>query len=547
MIKIGLQPHSVYPWRTASGASTIQIRGLFRYRGRYYESGIPEELLNIRSEEDFKAALAHLSGNFALVCRFNGKTIAAVDRISIYPLFFSQSGADITISDRFTWMEQQQPDLQGDPESLLEFLATQMVLSNRTLAKGVYVLNAGQYLVADDTSGALTIHDYDTHRHTEAYPNDFTYLKQKHEEVIDDVFRRMIDSLHGRKVILFLSGGYDSRLVAVQLHKFHYTNVLCVSFSTAYTPEVQVAKEVAAQLGFEWKLLEVDNHYVRSLAQENSSFAAYQSAASNGFRVPYLEFVLLKPYFDRGELPKDCVIVNGNSGDFIEGDQFSPRFVPGESYTSDALVDAILERHFLLSGKKICSYPGFRTTISSILQLDANRSYSYAECQELYEQFNWRERQCKYVVNSINEAEEFLHTDWRLPLWDDALVDFWLNVPIEQRAFRSLYLRIVGEESFPTANTKTLYLHSVQRLKALFPQLIWMLYPLKKAISFLKPDSLFYTVSFKQFLEVLSYTKGYQTDTISVYAYLLSQTLYQKYYGNTRRFIKHMLSCEAVI
>lgn len=541
MTAIKLRTHDIYPWRSGKNTCEVWIRGLFRYRGVYYEDGIPDELLKISSVEDFKAARSHLSGNYALICRVGELTFAAVDRIAVYPLFYASSAQGPLISDSFSIMESHQEQPYGDEESQMEFLATQMVIGNRTMIKNVYTVEAGQYLVIDET-GRAALHDYDTHSHTESYPNDVAWLTKKHNEVVNDVFERMISTLHGRKVILFLSGGYDSRLVAVQLHKHNYTNVLCVSFGKESDREASVAHKVADALGFEWILLDTDPHYVRTLVQKDTEMQAYQVHASNGLRVPYLEAVLLRPYFESGKIPMDCVIVNGNSGDFIEGDQFCSQFVPGEEYSSNQLIDTILDKHFTLSGKVVSKYPPFRHVIYNLLHLSKDKMYSYDECQELLEQFNWRERQCKYVITSMYECEDLHHVDWRLPLWDDALVDFWLNVPIEQRAHRNLYYKIVGHEKLPTANIITPYRKLIDFSKEHFAPLISFLYPFKKLHDFLRPDSPYYSAGVCEYLKVLSYTKGYRTGSISLYAYVLSQTIYKPYFGNTCKFVKKRLN-----
>lgn len=540
MTTVELCTHDIYPWCSGKDTCEVWIRGLFRYKGVYYEDGIPSELLKISSEADFKAVHSQLSGNYALICKVGELTFAAVDRIAVYPLFYSCSAQGALISDSFAIMERHQEHPCGDEESQMEFLASQMVIGNRTMIKNVYTIEAGQYLVIDEM-GRAVLHDYDTHSHTESYPNDVAWLTEKHNEVVDDVFERMISTLHGRKVVLFLSGGYDSRLVAVQLHKHDYTNVLCVSFGKESDREASVAHKVADALGFEWILLNTDSHYVRTLIRTDVKMQAYQVHASNGLRVPYLESVLLRPYFESGKIPTDCVIVNGNSGDFIEGEQFYPQFVPDKEYSCDQLIDAILDKHFTLSGKIVSEFPAFRHEIYNLLHLSKDRMYSYDECQELFEQFNWRERQCKYVITSMYECEDLHHVDWRLPLWDDALVDFWLNVPIEQRAHRNLYYKIVGHENLPTANIITPYRKFINFSKEHLAPIISFLYPFKKLHDFLKPDSSYYSAGVSEYLSILSYTKGYRTNFISLYAYVLSQTIYKQYYGNTRQFVKKMM------
>ena len=57
---------------------------------------------------------------------------------------------------------------------------------------------------------------------------------------------------------------------------------------------------------------------------------------------------------------------------------------------------------------------------------------------DIYENWEYSERQCKFVVNG-QKAYEFLNFDWFLPLWDSEFVKFWTTIPIELRYKQSLY------------------------------------------------------------------------------------------------------------
>ena len=541
MVKILVREHGVYPWQGSLEEDGTIIRGVFYYDGKRYEHGIPEELRHIETEEEFQAKQKKLTGRYALICRGTNRTFFAVDRISIYPLFYGLSEKnDMVISDSFALIEQETGAVCPDTEGMLQFLSTQSTYGNRTLSKKIQTLMAGQYAVLNHETQELSVRDYDTHSHTESYPHDEQWLTQKHEEVLDDVFSRMIQELNGKKVILFLSGGYDSRLVALQLKKHGYSNVICVSFGKHKSRDFNVAKEVAAKLGFEWMSIEADPNAMQHLLDDESK-KHWLTQCSNGFRTPYLEAILLRPYFERGILPKDGVIINGNSGDFIEGEQFCPNFTPGGSYHADDIVDAVLARHFTLSGEGLKNHKQHRNTIKTELHLDDHGTYSYFECQELYEQINWRERQSKYVVNSVWECEELHQMEWKLPLWDDALVDYWLNVPIDERAHRKLYYKMVHADALPSANVMTPYLLMMNTIKKWCFPLIRMAYPVKKMLGYLRNDSDYYICDRQTFSKILSYTRGFETNTVTVVCYMVAQHLYSRYFGDVVKFAKEQI------
>lgn len=57
---------------------------------------------------------------------------------------------------------------------------------------------------------------------------------------------------------------------------------------------------------------------------------------------------------------------------------------------------------------------------------------------DLSEFWEWQERQANYMVNSVR-VYEYWGYEWRIPLWDMELVQFWKSVPAHLRADRKLY------------------------------------------------------------------------------------------------------------
>lgn len=80
--------------------------------------------------------------------------------------------------------------------------------------------------------------------------------------------------------------------------------------------------------------------------------------------------------------------------------------------------------------------PLFRDRIrKSVGDISVHGNDSYANAIEL---FDLNGRQTKFIVNSVR-VYEFFGFQWRIPLWDTELIDFFLQVPISCRINQLLY------------------------------------------------------------------------------------------------------------
>ena len=261
----------------------------------------------------------------------------------------------------------------------------------------------------------------------------------------------------------------------------------------------------------------------------NKEFIEFVKTASNGVCTPYYQGILAREFINQGLIPKDSVIVTGNSGDVLEGAHFNPKFEEGESYTKDEIIDEIISAHYMLFGKNFSKKKIFRKYVSIIIDsIEQKNIYTYKECNDILEFFNWRERQSKYVINDVRCYDEFLSNEWRLPLWDSEFMNFWLKVPIELQKNRNLYYEYVKEEKFLTANDPTIYLKAMNFMKAKAMTIVELLYPIRKLVNFCFGESPFYAVNIIDYLRILRITKGYMTNTITSHIYFELTRIYNE-------------------
>lgn len=505
------------------------FKGHLYFREKFYDGNIDNILDVVASEEELESTLKQFNGNFCLVCEREDKTYLAVDRIMSFPLFYAKVGADVYISDAVEQVKLKAGINSVNKKTAKEFKAAGFVLSDSTVFSGIKFVLAGTYVVIDNLTGNISVKRYFRHIHGNYLKGNMDQLALMLETVTDNVFRRLVKELNGRQVALFLSGGYDSRLVAVMLHKLNYSNVVCFSFMTRQGREEDVAKEIAKDLGYKWILL--NSVEIFNKIKDDTDYEKYLLEASSGIVMPYLMGCMLKGFLEDGTLNKNCVVITGNSGDVIEGNAFSQALMEKDAFTKDEIVQEIVDTHCYLHGMEYGRQRYIRNLVAQ--DIPDKEIYSCAEAQDIYELYNWQHRQTKYIVSDIRAYDIYLNIDWRLPLWDNELVDFWLRIPIEFREKRKLYYYYLKEQKWDDANGISFYsaLREKIRNKALY--ILKFFYPIRKIYEYeLEKKWIYYGVDFKEYLNILRITGGYKMNDKTTRVLKFFNTYYHPLFTN---------------
>lgn len=510
MIDVHVGTHRVHPWQSGDG---LWVRGWFFHADAFFEG--PEAHAHlVARKQDLASVLPELIGAFAIISSDGEQAWVAVDRVRTFPLVVATVGHSRLVTDRIEDVPGVEAKASMDRDSVREYLATGYVTGPRTLYPDVTQVEAGQTLTIGP--GGDQRHDYYLHEHVEGTADVADQLARL-DETVQRVFGRLTTSLRGRQVVLLLSGGYDSRLVAVNLRRAGYDNVVCVSFGTENTREHQVAKEVAEGLGYPWHMLDIPDGWLRERF-DSQKFSTFIRDAGGGVSTPYYMGLLVERAVDAGIVDRDAVVVTGNSGDLVEGKQMTASLVAAESSSMEEVVDAIVSRHYMLWGKSYGDQPEFRQRVKDSLR-DERLRLNRAEALDVEERFNWRERQSKYVVQDARCYDELLGMDWRFPLWDFEFMDYWLQVPVALRADRWIYMKYVSGENFRSANVRTRKHRAAAFVKEKSKLLTNALYPVEKLRHFLRSRDPYYVVNLREFLTVLRLTGGYRITTITTHLY----------------------------
>jgi asparagine synthase (glutamine-hydrolysing) len=169
---------------------------------------------------------------------------------------------------------------------------------------------------------------------------------------------------------------------------------------------------------------------------DDEQYIEYAKFAANHTSVFLLQdYFAVRYMYDNRMIPEDSVIVPGHTGDFISGGHI-PESIKDKKKKYD-VVNEILKRHYSL--KKISNAGEFRAKISG--QLIDGYSHSSFEDWEL------KERQAKFIVNADRTYEIFGY-EHRIPLWDNALVEFFKYLDLEYKRNKWFYTRVLEKRIF---------------------------------------------------------------------------------------------------
>lgn len=391
----------------------------------------------------WRRILPELNGAFAVVRDGSDRLEAAVDRVRTIPLFYGINGEYFSVSSDANKVRDRLGGGTPSGEAVSEFRLTGYVTGSDTLFPYVKQLQAGEILELCRNERRHRCVRYYVYRHQDFFSASSTTLIDRLDEVHDRVFQRLIDSVGDRPVILPMSGGYDSRLIGVALRKAGLRNVLCYTYGAPGNWESRLSRETAEYLGFEWIFVPYTAERWRNWSQ-GEGFGQYFRSSGNLTSVPHLQdWPAILELRRENRIPQDSIIVPGHSGDFLAGSHIPQWFGRQRTITRRELLDAIYKRHYHL-----WDFPGRWTELRERFDARIERiigaagSSSIEEAADQFEHWDLQERQAKFICNSLR-VYDFFGLEWRVPLFDSELMDFWSHVPVAQRIGRRLFFDFV--------------------------------------------------------------------------------------------------------
>lgn len=417
-------------------------------KGRLFLGGVPTEivqfsqkLIDAKRSGGLLPFLQKLNGFYSWVHENGDSVIAGVDHVRSWPIFYAIGGKLLFLSDDADWVRQQVGDTEMDPLAREEFLLSGYVTGSDTLYPKVKQLQAGECLEAVFQNGEWYLKTQRFFRFWHTEPEIFNEedLREELEEVTLSVMQRLIEYADGRQIVIPLSGGYDSRLIATMLHRLNYTNVLCFTYGVRGNREAEYSRLVAEALGFQWYFVEYSADFWRS-AWRTQDAEIFRKHSSNNTSLPHVQdWLAIKVLIENKIILSDSITVPGHSGDFVAGSHI-PDFVFEKGGHCENELLSVLAKDHLSNVPKLGMTLAADGFLENRLRDRINSPFdgSAIGMANLYELWDWQERQCKYIINSVRAYDQF-NLQWWLPLWDLEFINFWQKVPLSLRKERKWF------------------------------------------------------------------------------------------------------------
>lgn len=404
------------------------------------EEALLQYFSELSSLADFEARLKKANGQFSVVIERGDELWAATDRTRNWPLFYTQIDGSYCLSDDCYKLAELRNNNEFDPVSYKCFLASGYTINDRTLLKDILQVEAGTVTVLGKEARSHYYHDPAKERTREAGSET---AAGGLSDLIEKVFRDYFTALKDRFIAIPLSGGYDSRLVALMASKYHPENILCYTYGRTDNREVPLATEVAKRLKIRWINIVYNKEMVRDFIHDKY-FDEYFPWVSNLTGMFFLQEYFAVRYLKQNNLiPGNTVFISGYSGDFIAGSYLTP--LMRKKMERNDITRLIFRGYFRLvdpdskAKSRICEMIGER--------IPSGKS----EAWKVIESWDLKERHAKFIVNSA-KVFSFFGYDYAFPLWDKRLVDFMLPLPFDQRMDRRLYEHVLRDIIFRENN-----------------------------------------------------------------------------------------------
>lgn len=446
------------PWKNVQlNEVTYYLKGNIFFNNKLVSDEKLAELLHpliCEETESQEKALSEflkgLNGEFAIVAETKSMIFCAADRLRTTPLFYITKKDKFILSDDGYYLKEK-INSHFNEKNAAEFMITGYVTGKETLFDGIKQMRNAEFLIYQKKDNLLKNFCYFRYLHGNYHQLPENQLFEMLDGIFVDAFSRLIECTikQGKKIVVPLSGGLDSRIVVALLKRLGVNDVICMSYGRKGTRESKISKMVAETLGYNWVFVEYTtkkwhNYYNSKEADDYKLFAGNLSS------FPHMQdFLAVKELKAQGKIPENAVFVPGHTAR-IFGSYLPKHYLDSsKKYDSETFLSETLKRHY-----NLWEWPNefelehiFKEKIKRCISESRLKIEDNETCVNALEFFDFNERQPKLIVNSIR-VYEFLGYEWRTPFLDAEVMDFFSRVPIKDRINKTLYKKYAKELLF---------------------------------------------------------------------------------------------------
>ena len=459
---------------------SVSVKGYFYDSNNifYEKQNAVNFLSSIRNLDNFKFILPQLNGVFTIILFIDDYIIVTSDITRSFPVFYTIQKRKIFISDDVIHLKNKFQIDDVNDISEIEFKASKHVHGKKTLFKNLFQVQPSECLIIQNNNILERFFTF-SYSILEEENSSYDKLREKTINTFENGFKRFIKSLNNRTVLVPLSGGFDSRLIAVMLRKHNYTNVICYTYGRKSSFEIENSKKTAKALGFQWYFIEYNHQLIGNFINTNE-FKEYVHYAGKLSSMPYMqEYFAIKYLKENNLISLDAIFVPGFAGDLLGGSQFL-KVIP-KNLKKDDIKNLILKDKFSEHALTTLEKENLKQEIEkTLIQFDEN--YLKKIPSSVFEDYDIKEKIAKYIFNSAS-FYTFFGYEFRFPFWDKELLNFFKTVPVKYKDMKTLFDDVLINEYFKTnqvyfeselqPSKKTIYFQKVKdKIKPISPPFI---------------------------------------------------------------------------
>jgi len=402
------------------------------------------------SDSDFCEWANSAQGHFSFVISKGKKTLCCVDKVRTIPMFYAVNDKEIIIGNCADDIDKAigaEKDIYNS-QAALEISMSGYTIGKKTLHLQISQLCAGELLIV--RKNKVKVKEYYRYSPWNVKKKSKAQLKKELTDVSRQVLEDMVENADGRQFVIPLSAGNDSRFIASGLKELGVKNVFCFSYGLENNFEVKTAEQVATHLGYPWLYvpLSIASQKKTFSEDEFDDFWEFTDTLSNA---PVLiDYSAVKFLKDSGQISKDAIFVNGNSGDFITGSHIKPEILSNNEHNVDQLIKSVVRKHYSLwyclkfEDNVVKIQNELEKYISNLMH---DNNLTQSNFSDIGENIEWKGRQSK-MVTTTQRSYEFHGYEWRLPMWDPIYMNFWEGVEKKYKINQSLYIETLLENNW---------------------------------------------------------------------------------------------------
>lgn len=400
-----------------------------------------QELINEENLDEFLKRMCSSTGLFSMVIDSKDALILITDRVRSAPIYYRSTTHKVVVSNVFDSLSRDTVPENICIKAREQFLHAGFVIGNSTIDKSIHQVEAGSVVrISKTLPYSITSSRYAELEYDQCGSTQRSF--EELDQVVTECFSDLAERANGRQIAIPLSGGYDSRLCAMKLRELGYDNLFAFSYGVRGNKEAKLSQLVADKLNIPWEFIEYTDDF---LVQEWDSEGrrAYRDMAFSGCSLPhYQDYFAINRLLERKLIDQSSVLVPGHTADFSSGGHLPSFIFDGDEMSGERLRNHLLEKHF-----NLWPLPSDFQSMEAELWLGSfPENLSRIAAAQILDDFNMRERQAKFIVNSCR-VYDFYGLSWWLPFWDRRFVEFWCNVPLSQKKSRWWYKEYVNTKS----------------------------------------------------------------------------------------------------